>query len=1008
MKTIIAKFKQLMSYLIGIWFLMAIIEFLGLLGAFGGDNSCFFRYNFNKDSNGNYNLNDSAISSNIILNANGHYDIDQNLNHEDSYGKWVKANVLITKDNPVKINIQGEVSLCKSYLSSPNLQSDNLPKDYLGNDKKIEIPRVGTYKSTGTSQDYVSLIFDSAKYGSNWRNVVDITPGDKVLLTINPNNINSNVSFANDLYGEYKQADCTKDMAKQIGETSPLCGRYPLTKINGMCTFKPDPIPESAHMLYKTEKKPGTTLESTALGLDNNGYFFSWEVYFPGFYDQPQPETDFLLKSNIGGNHCVKGYTYPVADDFIAQAKENRSLDILLFFDLFNYDDGRTYYYFVPGSIIKSNIPDHDPADYNPCHFYFYTYSRPWGYVADSEQVSLVPYSIDTERVKWPDRDNDSMNCDNCIPDISKGDKQDICYSGGVDATKIWFTADNRVGLRQRLADDGGKQITEPKDIIQILTSIGTQSADKNDDGKPSYDKKPYDDGRSPPYTIYNESPPALIVDSKQYLQLAFQEGAEVGGYVVNIQHTKCVRNNGSASIDSGSNGLYRGKIKYLLLPYGKDPNQLNIKDGTGLDFDIKGDSNQVISLDNDDPDQNEGAFLWFKVDNVESDYKDSWGSYTLKINYTLKADDFVSKILNPIIWMIKDKVFGKFGSKLMFQKMTCSGKYLGDSTCTNYFSWIKAILNIYVIIIGMQFLLGMAKFNSKELIIRLMKIIVVAGLINGNSFIFFQETLFPLIIDSLDEIIANISGYTTHHDIEMNHSPFGFVNNFMTKILFNKVFYLQVLSTLSMGLISIPFFIMIAYSFLTVFIVVIQSIAIYIMSFLFIGLLIIIGPIFLVFMLFDRTRYLFNNWVAYLIRYCLEPVLVLAGIIILLQLYEIYLDQVLGFSTCWKCAWPFKIPIIAFNVPGLPDIGTKTAIFCINWFIPWGYEASETGVISFYDIIAILILSTCMTHYLGFITQAADILLRGPGEGSAPSLSKTLEVKKDDKKKKAVSNETG
>jgi hypothetical protein len=48
------------------------------------------------------------------------------------------------------------------------------------------------------------------------------------------------------------------------------------------------------------------------------------------------------------------------------------------------------------------------------------------------------------------------------------------------------------------------------------------------------------------------------------------------------------------------------------------------------------------------------------------------------------------------------------------------------------------------------------------------------------------------------------------------------------------------------------------------------------------------------------------------------------------------------------------------------------------------------------------------MTHYLGFITQAADILLRGPGEGSAPSLSKTLEVKKDDKKKKAVSNETG
>jgi type IV secretion system protein VirB6 len=163
----------------------------------------------------------------------------------------------------------------------------------------------------------------------------------------------------------------------------------------------------------------------------------------------------------------------------------------------------------------------------------------------------------------------------------------------------------------------------------------------------------------------------------------------------------------------------------------------------------------------------------------------------------------------------------------------------------------------------------------------------------------------------------------------------------------------------------------------------IIETISVYLMSIMFIAILIILAPIFLVFILFDRTRYLFDNWVSYLVRYCLEPVLLLGGIIILFQLYSVYIDQILDHSVCWKCAWPFKIPILT-AIPELAFFSPTLTLFCINWFVPWGYEYGDPSMsISFYDIIVVLILSRCMVFYVGFISQASETLFSGRGSGS-------------------------
>ena len=96
-----------------------------------------------------------------------------------------------------------------------------------------------------------------------------------------------------------------------------------------------------------------------------------------------------------------------------------------------------------------------------------------------------------------------------------------------------------------------------------------------------------------------------------------------------------------------------------------------------------------------------------------------------------------------------------------------------------------------------------------------------------------------------------------------------------------------------------------------------------------------------------------------------IEPVVMMAGIIVLTQLFTIYLDFVLGYSVCWKCALPIKIPFIDTI---LPIALLNVPIFCINWFAPWGmdYMSGMMGV-NMQNIVALVIIAYGMYGYVEF-----------------------------------------
>ncbi|AFB23081.1 channel protein [Rickettsia rickettsii str. Colombia] len=554
--------------------------------------------------------------------------------------------------------------------------------------------------------------------------------------------------------------------------------------------------------------------------------------------------------------------------------------------------------------------------------------------------------------------------CPDSVRDRSPKDKD---YIGGVHCTsgicsdgdfqknrRFWYTADGKggkgpTGLIYQMNDAGSVSQALPSKLEFAKFVADT-------DQPPDYKDK---DGKYLYKVIYNIPFNSNI--AKSYLQYRLwsptsqDSSKNTGGYVLNIKQTKCYRENGNSFNDTFDD---RGRVQYIIVKPSENPNT------SGKTY-----SPQGISVDSEGKysfNANEAGYIWMKILNDPGnnlrDYKDSEGSYKVHFSTSLKVGSFTIKVMNPLLQLFKTKVQGAATS--IFKNMVCY-KANDSSSCTNFFTYIKAILILYVMTYGAMFLLGFAKINQKELVIRIAKIGVVSGLMNGNTFEFFNNYLFDAITNFSDSIIANMSGYSLFTSTNTIANPFMFLDAVMSKIFFSQTFIAQLLALLSLGLSGIIYFIIIFIAVGIVIITALRAVAVYIMAFMATCILIGIAPLFISFLLFDFTRYLFDNWVRFTIRYMIEPVVMMAGIIVLTQLFTIYLDFVLGYSVCWKCALPIKIPFIGTI---LPIALLNVPIFCINWFAPWGmdYMSGMMGV-NMQNIVALVIIAYGMYGYVEF-----------------------------------------
>ncbi len=199
--------------------------------------------------------------------------------------------------------------------------------------------------------------------------------------------------------------------------------------------------------------------------------------------------------------------------------------------------------------------------------------------------------------------------------------------------------------------------------------------------------------------------------------------------------------------------------------------------------------------------------------------------------------------------------------------------------------------------------------------------------------------------------------------------NPFAFVDGTMSKFM-NGATLAKMLGLLFASPLGFMYVIIMIIGLVFYLFAVLKAAVLYILAMLTISLLLVVAPIFMTFMLFERTKEYFVNWLKSLINYLFQPVLVFTALAIFNVFVYSALYTLLHYSVCWKDV--FTIPMGIFG-----DIPL------FRFYLPEsGHDGSPllaSGMpIGLFMILIFIIITDAMLKFIDFMAELAAHLTIG------------------------------
>ncbi|MDP4709037.1 MAG: type IV secretion system protein, partial [Rickettsiaceae bacterium] len=236
-----------------------------------------------------------------------------------------------------------------------------------------------------------------------------------------------------------------------------------------------------------------------------------------------------------------------------------------------------------------------------------------------------------------------------------------------------------------------------------------------------------------------------------------------------------------------------------------------------------------------------------------------------------------------------------------------------------------RSIMVIYIIVYGLMFLAGATQITVTDIVVRVLKIGVIVALFSETSWTFFSKNLFNVFVDGTDYLLTTVVGVTSN-----TGNIFGFVDPIIDKYTNSTIWGLLFIQLLQIHTGLTFFAIMTMYSILIYFRALLEVIVSYCLAFLGLDVMISIAPLFIILMLFERTKSIFDNWLSTLFSYMMQPTILLIFFLLIDQIISDQITQAVV-ESCWDILIPLKfgldlknlgIPIsFSFTLPFLPGI---------------------------------------------------------------------------------------
>ncbi len=311
-----------------------------------------------------------------------------------------------------------------------------------------------------------------------------------------------------------------------------------------------------------------------------------------------------------------------------------------------------------------------------------------------------------------------------------------------------------------------------------------------------------------------------------------------------------------------------------------------------------------------------------------------------------------------------------------------------------------KAIVTMCFVVMftfyGVGYLMGTSELNHSEIMNRIIKIGIIYLFIGETGWDWFNNLVvrfFKNGTDYLAFMMASSFDDSTNHavsdaiansDYYDKSVLFSSVDNVFS-MFFSQAVQKKISALLFASIFGWAYLIIIYQSFMLYVYSVANAVLLYLTAQVFISILFTLGPIFLIFTLFNQTKEMFDNWLKQLIGFSLQQIFLLTTLAFFNMLMYEVIKLSLGYKICWDEVWTIniitRITLLSFwTIASLP---ART-----NAQSDVGNIGNPEGIPSLFSILFIWVIASLMNKFIGFMTDLAASISGGL---SASSLGKGI-----------------
>jgi type IV secretory pathway VirB6-like protein len=446
----------------------------------------------------------------------------------------------------------------------------------------------------------------------------------------------------------------------------------------------------------------------------------------------------------------------------------------------------------------------------------------------------------------------------------------------------------------------------------------------------------------------------------------------------------------------------------------GKSNHSLRLKIGSFHNNDLVFDKNNNFFIPDDYKDKTGKMFFRIADPEVEAKatkpslcnnitdnyYQDNQGKVNLNVQISKNNTTIAQGLYKSFIIPIEEYLLGNPDTKDIgieehfFTKVTAKGGIINNV--------LILALTFLVAFTGIGYLVGFIKYSQWELTIKIIKLAVVIALVSASSWDFFAKYAIDFFRTSSLDLVGDIllmgdmGGDITSYGNNGIEGLFSNLDNILGLFISAEV------NGKILGLLFFPIFtgalmvLMFYYSFYIFIHIIAKVLILYVSIFIMMSFAFIIAPIFIIFILFEKTKDYFSKWLDLVLGYSVQFIFLalVVGVFswIILALFLGLLD----YTVCWK--------------PIYYCCGGQDNFVLFSFFRPSSYDyrrfasaIKEQYVPGFLDVALFLLVIYFFKEFLNFMMDLATQISGGISVSSiSDSIGKSLGT---DDMKKSISN---